>query len=66
MSGLYEKNQQEHKEVLLMKKSFLLKLTVLLLILSTLSGCLWVERDGYGHGDSYQKDRGNHRGNNKH
>lgn len=46
-----------------MKKSLLLKLTILLLILSTLSGCLWVERDGYRHGGSHGGDRGNHRGN---
>ena len=43
-----------------MKKSLLLKLTILLLILSTLSGCIWIERDGYRHGNS--GDRGNHRG----
>lgn len=49
-----------------MKKSRLLKFTILLMILSTLAGCLWVERDGYGHGDAYQGDRGKHRGNNKH
>jgi hypothetical protein len=53
----------KRKEMLPMKKSFLLKLTILLLTLSTLSGCLWVERDGYRHGDSHGGDRGNHRGN---
>lgn len=47
-----------------MKKSLLLQLTILLMILSTLSGCLWIERrdGGYRHGDSHEKDRGNHRG----
>lgn len=46
-----------------MGKSFLLKLTILLLIISTLSGCLLVERkDGYRRGDSHEKDRGNHYG----
>lgn len=49
-----------------MKKSLLLQLTILLMIISTLSACLWVEpTDGYGYrgGDSHQRDRGNHRGN---
>lgn len=52
------------REVLPMKKSLLLRLTILLMIISTLSGCLLVERrDGFHPGDSHEKDRGNHRGN---
>ena len=46
-----------------MKKSLLLKLTILLMILSTLSGCIWVERrGGFSHGDSHEGGRGNHHG----
>jgi hypothetical protein len=46
-----------------MEKSLLLKLTILLMILSTLSGCIWVEPIGYRDGGSHGGDRGNHRGN---
>ncbi len=46
-----------------MKKLLLLKFTILLMIISTLSGCIWVEPTGYRHGDSHGGDRGNHRGN---
>ncbi|MDO9080525.1 MAG: hypothetical protein Q7U44_06960 [Desulfuromonadales bacterium] len=46
-----------------MKKSNLLKLTILLTIISTLTGCLWVEPIGYRHGGSHNGDQGKHRGN---
>ena len=46
-----------------MKKSLLLKLTIFLLILSTLSGCIWVEPIGYRKDGSHPGDNGNHRGN---
>lgn len=50
-----------------MKKSLLVRLAILLLIASTLSGCLWVvEDDGHGRGDGgghHRGDRGEHRGN---
>ena len=34
-----------------MKKSLLVRLALLLLITSTLSGCIWAVDDGYGRGD---------------
>jgi len=50
-----------------MKKSLFVRLAMLLLIASTLSGCLWlVEDDGYGRGGGRGRggggDRGEHRG----
>ena len=46
-----------------MKKSILLKLSILLLIVSLLAGCIWVEPVGYRHGGSHNSDHGKHRGN---
>jgi hypothetical protein len=45
-----------------MKKALLLKLTILLMIASTLSGCIWVEPVGYrpGGGDRGGHHRGKH------
>jgi len=50
-----------------MKKSLFLKLTILLLIISTLSGCLLVDRnDGYRRGGvSHENDRGHDQGNHR-
>lgn len=49
------------KEGLQMKRSLLTRLAILLLIASTLSGCLWVvEEDEFGRRDG--GDRGRHRG----
>ena len=50
-----------------MKKSYLVRVAILLLITSSLSGCLWVvEDDGYGHGGGggghHRGDRGEHHG----
>lgn len=47
-----------------MKKSLLAKLALLFLIVSTLSGCLWLVEDDYGHGGGGggHHDRGEHRG----
>lgn len=42
-----------------MKKSLLVKLAVLFLAISTLSGCLWmVEDDRYRRGHSHQREHG--------
>ena len=43
-----------------MKKSLLLKFTILLMIISTLSACIWVEPIGYRHGGSHDSGRGGH------
>jgi hypothetical protein len=44
-----------------MKKSLLVKLAVLFLATSALSGCLWmVEDDGHRGGHSHQRDHDEH------
>ena len=46
-----------------MKKSLLVKMAILLLTTSTLSGCLWrVEDDGYNRGGYQERNRGDHHG----
>jgi hypothetical protein len=46
-----------------MKKSRMARLAILVLIASTLSGCLWVvEEDGYGPGGGGRSNRGGHGG----
>lgn len=46
-----------------MKKSLLVGMAVLLLITSTLSGCILVpEDDGYRGENHHERDRGGHRG----
>jgi hypothetical protein len=42
-----------------MKNSLVVRLAILLLIVSTLSGCLWVVEDDFGHGGG---GRGGHGG----
>jgi hypothetical protein len=58
--------RQQTREKSQMKKTLLAKLALLLLIVSTLSGCLWfVEEDGYGRGGGGgggHHDHGEHRG----
>ncbi|MDZ4186229.1 MAG: hypothetical protein U1D97_14795 [Desulfuromonadales bacterium] len=51
--------QHPLKENCQMKKSLFLKFAVLLIIVSTLSGCIWVEPIGYRPGGG---DNGHHRG----
>lgn len=50
-----------------MKTSYLVRVAILLLIASSLSGCLWVADDGYygrggGGGGHHRGDRGEHHG----
>ena len=47
-----------------MKKSLVIRLVILFMAASMLSGCFWqVEDDGYGRGGySHERDRGEHRG----
>jgi hypothetical protein len=46
-----------------MKKSLLVKLALVLVTASTLSGCFWrAEDDGYRRGDYNDRDRGDHQG----
>ena len=46
-----------------MNKSLLVRLAILLVTISTLSGCLLVPiDDGFRDGDSRPRDRGEHRG----
>ncbi|MDU0458722.1 MAG: hypothetical protein RW306_08310 [Geobacteraceae bacterium] len=46
-----------------MNKSFLVRLAILLVAITTLSGCLLVPvDDGFRDGDSRHRDRGEHRG----
>ncbi|NVN91333.1 MAG: hypothetical protein HXX11_12130 [Desulfuromonadales bacterium] len=46
-----------------MKKTLLVKMAIMALTISALSGCLWVPvDDGYNRGDSHGRDRGEHRG----
>ena len=63
-----EVNRKHTTEEVTMKKSLLTKLAILLLVIASLSGCLWVvEDDGYGRGGGggYRgggHDDGGHRG----
>jgi len=50
-----------NREELQMKKSILVRLAVLLLITSSLSGCIWAVED-----DGYRGDSGRHRGERHH
>jgi hypothetical protein len=64
-SGIMETGdhpRKHRKEVLPMEKSLLLKLTILLTIIATLSGCIWVEPIGYRPGG--RDHGGHHRGRN--
>jgi len=48
-----------------MKKSLLVRLAMLLLTISTLSGCFWRAEDHEtGPGDYHDRDRGDHHGEN--
>ena len=46
-----------------MKKTLLIRLAILFLITSTLSGCIWaIEDDGYRGGGYYERGHEGHRG----